>query len=257
MPSTAAVGAFNTVMSARAIRSVYQPIVTLGDGAVVGFEALARGPSGTLWTRPDALISYAAAVGRLPELDWICRAQACRGAMAAGLPSGMALFINIEPASSRTPCPADLAQVLTEAAGHLLIVAEVTERAIADDPTGLLAVIDELRRQANGIALDDVGAEPSSQAIMPLIDPDVIKLDRDVVQRPDTAWSATVVEAVRAQVDRTGAAILAEGIETAAHLTAAVKAGATFGQGYLFGRPGPLPRDLQPPRAGIPLRSGG
>jgi EAL domain-containing protein (putative c-di-GMP-specific phosphodiesterase class I) len=251
--STAAVAAFNTVMSARAIRSVYQPIVSLGDSEVVGFEALARGPAGTLWANPDALISYAAAIGRLPELDWICRAQACRGALAAGLPPQMPLFVNIEPASSRTRCPGDLAVVLREAAERLLMIAEVTERAVADDPEGLLAVIDELRRHANGIALDDVGAEPSSQALMPLVNPDVIKVDREVIHQPDTAWSTTVVDAVRAQADRTGAVILAEGIETAEHLTAAVKAGATLGQGYLFGRPAPLPRHLDPPRVVIPL----
>jgi len=217
------------------------------DGEIVGYEALARGPSGTAWTSPDTLIRYAAAVGRLPELDWICRARAFRGALDAHLPPAMPLFVNIEPASSRTRCPTDLAAVFDEATDRLLIIAEVTERAVADDPAGLLAALDDLRHHANGIALDDVGADPSSQALMPLINPDVIKLDREILHQPDAAWSGTVVEAVRAQSDRTGAVILAEGIETAAHLEAAVKAGFTLGQGYLFGRPG-RSRATSPPR---------
>jgi len=163
------VAAFNTVLAARAIHCVYQPIVDLDTVETVGFEALARGPSGTTWATPDALVSYAARVARLPELDWICRAAACRGALAADLPREMPLFVNVEPASSRTPCPPDLAKVIESAMDQLQVVIEVTERSVAADPAGLLAAAEQLRRQATRIALDDVGSDTASQAMMSLL----------------------------------------------------------------------------------------
>jgi EAL domain-containing protein (putative c-di-GMP-specific phosphodiesterase class I) len=240
--STVLVAAFNTVLSARAIRSVYQPVVALADGEVVGFEALARGPSGTVWTNPDALVSHADRVGRLPELDWICRAAAVRGALDAGLSPDMPLFVNIEPASARTRCPPDLAPVIDAGAAGLEIVAELTERSLAVDPAGLLRVVEQLRRDALRIALDDVGADPSSQALMPLLEPDVIKLDRTLVQHPHSPHAKVVLAAVAQQAERTGAVILAEGIETPENLAEARAMGATLGQGWLLGCPGPLPK---------------
>lgn len=249
------VAAFNTVLAARAIHCVYQPVVELHSEEIVGYEALARGPSGTSWFTPDALVSYAAQVGRLPELDWICRAAACRGALAAGMPPELPLFVNVEPASSRTQCPPDLVEVIQTAIDQLQLVAEVTERSIAHDPAGLLAAVEELRFYANRIALDDVGADAHSQAMMYVLRPDVIKLDRAIVKDHKTPAAAAVISAVQAEAKRTGAVILAEGIETAEDLIAAKSVGATFGQGFLLGRPAPLPDHIPPPRVTLPRLS--
>jgi EAL domain-containing protein (putative c-di-GMP-specific phosphodiesterase class I) len=239
------VAAFNTVLAARTIHCVYQPIVSLDSGEIVGYEALARGPAGTTWSTPEALVGYAERVGRLPELDWICRAAACRGALAADLPTDVPVFINVEPASSRTPCPRDLVDVIDRAVRQLQIVAEVTERSVASDPAGLLAAVEQLRNFSNRIALDDVGVDGASQAMMSLVRPDVIKLDRSIVDDHMAPAAAAVIGAVYAEAVRTGAVILAEGIETDRHLAVAKSIGATLGQGWLFGRPGPLPRHFK------------
>lgn len=244
-------------MTARAIHCVYQPVVDLHTEEVVGYEALARGPSGTSWSTPDALVNYAARVGRLPELDWICRAAACRGALDANMPPEVPLFINVEPASSRTRCPPDLIDVLQEAMDRLQIVAEVTERSVAHDPGGLLYAVEELRAAGNRIALDDVGAEAHSQAMMYVLRPDVIKLDRKIVKGHKTPETQTVIHAVHAEAKRTGALVLAEGIETVDDLAAARSVGATLGQGFLLGRPGPLPDRILPPRLTLPRLSTG
>ncbi len=250
--SPVVMAAFNTVMSARAIRSVYQPVVALDDGEVVAYEALARGPSGTIWRSPDSLLRYAGQIGRVPELDWICRAAAVQGAREAGLPSDMPLFVNIEPASARTHCPPDLWEIIDEGAGALQIVAELTERSLMADPAALLLVVERLRRDHLRIALDDVGADPSSQALMPLLQPDLIKLDRTVVRHPQAPQTKVLLDAVRKQAQRTGAAILAEGIETVEDLAQARAMGATLGQGWLFGYPGPLPRHIPTARTRLP-----
>jgi hypothetical protein len=155
----------------------------------------------------------------------------------------------------RTECPPDLLDVITRAAARLEIVVEVTERSVADDPAGLLAYVDRLRRDGLRVALDDVGTEAASQAMMPLIRPDVIKLAESLVHHPETRRSEAVIAAVRGEADRTGAIVVAEGIETSGHLAAARSAGAMLGQGWLFGRPGPLPSDRSPTRLSLPRTS--
>jgi hypothetical protein len=92
--------------------------------------------------------------------------------------------------------------------------------------------------------------------MMPLLRPDVIKLDRSVVQEPTSPAAIAVADAVRAEANRTGALILAEGIETDEHLAAASALGATLGQGWLLGRPDALPKRIRPPAMTLPrLRS--
>jgi EAL domain-containing protein (putative c-di-GMP-specific phosphodiesterase class I) len=219
------------------VRAVYQPIVDLASRRVVAHEALARGPEGTDLERPDLLFAAAAEAGRVAELDWACRAAALTGAREGGLRGDEALFINVEPRTLREPCPPHLQEVLDAAIGTHRVVMEITERALTADPAALLVAVNLARESGWGIALDDVGAEPASLALMPFLQPDVIKLDMRLVQAPDAA-TVEVVNAVRAQAERTGALVLAEGIETEEHLLAALAMGATLGQGWLFGRPG-------------------
>jgi hypothetical protein len=67
------------------VRAVYQPIVELDTGALVGFEALARGPEDSALQRPDMLFAAAREAGLVAELEWACRAAAVAGALQGGL----------------------------------------------------------------------------------------------------------------------------------------------------------------------------
>jgi hypothetical protein len=97
-----------------------------------------------------------------------------------------------------------------------------------------------MRERGCGIALDDVGAVPDSLALLPFVAPDVIKLDISLVQGWPSAEQARILTAVAAYAERSGATVLAEGIETQSHLEQARALGATLGQGWYFSRPGPL-----------------
>jgi EAL domain-containing protein (putative c-di-GMP-specific phosphodiesterase class I) len=227
---------------AAGVRSVYQPIVDLRSGTVVGYVALARGPAGGPLERPDLLVAAAREQGVTAELDWACRAAAFEGALAAGLSAPLTLFVNVEPDVVDVPCPARFLGTMARARHGVRAVFEVTERALADKPAELLRAVEDIRAQGWGIALDDVGADWRSLALMPFIRPDVIKLDMHLVQAPLDVDRALVAEAVRAYAASSGAQVVAEGIETDAHLQRALALGATFGQGWMFGRPGPLPR---------------
>ena len=104
------------------------------------------------------------------------------------------------------------------------------------------------------MALDDVGADHRSLALMPFVDPEVIKLDLRLVQDNPSPAIAAIVHAVNAESERSGAVLLAEGIETEEQLAVAPALGARYGQGWLFGRPGELPLDTVASRAPIAPR---
>ena len=222
---------FDQVLAGRTIHPVFQPIVCIDDGEIVGFEALARGPAGSPWAAPAALFAEAYCAGKASELDWVCRVAATRVFADAGMPESVAAALG----------------------RHRRVVLEITERCVAKDPAGMLAAVEDTRRDAIGVALDDVGIEPASVAMMPLIRPDVIKLDLTVIQGRTNRAVARIVNAVMAEAERTGAAILAEGIESDRQVRVAQTMGATLGQGWYFGTPNPSPAPPPAPRHPIDL----
>jgi len=151
---------FGRLLDARAVSVVFQPLVDLRDGAVLGYEALARGPAGSPLERPDALFAAAYRARRVPELDWACRAAAFRAVLESGLDASWSLFVNTEPVSLRTPCPDDLRSTVAAAEGRLRVVMEVTERAVAHDPAGLLAAVAGARRVAGASRSTTSGPNP-------------------------------------------------------------------------------------------------
>ncbi|RKS75460.1 PAS domain S-box-containing protein/diguanylate cyclase (GGDEF)-like protein [Motilibacter peucedani] len=224
------------VLGAGAVRSVFQPIVELDTGSVVAYEALARGPEGPL-ERPDVLFAAAREAGRLAELDELCRRTALRGAVAAGVVPPLTLFVNVEPEVLDTAPLDELLAIAADAPHGLQVMLEITERALAARPAELLATVTRLRAAGWRIALDDVGADDLSLAFMPLLRPDVVKLDLRLVQQRPGPAVAEIMNAVNAYAERTGALLLAEGIEDEGHLEMARALGARLGQGWMFGRP--------------------
>lgn len=225
----------------------YQPIVELETGDIFGYEALARDETGTF---PAAAFDAAREDGTLNTIDSECRVAAVQGALAAGLRPPAALFINHEPMALGVTPPAHLLRPLMKSTGALNVYAEITERAIADSPGRLITATRRLRALGLRIAIDDVGVDPRSLAMLPIIKPDVIKLDISLIQAKPDIESAAVMTAVRAHAKATGALVVAEGIETEQHLINARTLGATLGQGWLFGRPGALPK-------GRPIKTNG
>jgi len=244
MPSTGgANGTIESVLEHRMVHAVYQPIVDLESGVIVAVEALARGPEGTLKS-PQALFGAARRSGRLVDLERLCQETAVVAARQAQL--GLTLFLNIEPEAMGPDDGGILDRTVAILDGAPLVV-EITERALTSRPAELINFLQHARRLGCGIALDDVGIDPRSLALLPIVRPDVVKLDRSLIQSRVGPASAATITAVAAACERTGAIIVAEGIETERHRRVALAAGATLGQGYLLGRPGPLPHGLTGP----------
>ena len=229
------------VLGGAGLRALWQPVLDLDTMRPVAVEALARGPVGTRWEFPDALFGRAAALGRTGQLDASCRRTALRAAVAGGVTGPATLFLNAEPEGLGADPSAGVEAELAELARRgVRVVLEITERDLTRHPAELLCAVARVRARGWSIALDDVGAERASLALMPFLAPDIIKLDLRLIQARTTVEIAETVNAVLAQAERTGAVILAEGIETPEHLALARSMGATLGQGWLLGRPAPL-----------------
>ncbi|MGU3291948.1 EAL domain-containing protein [Williamsia sp. M5A3_1d] len=224
------------------VEPVFQPIVDLPTGSVVGYEALSRWPAEPDVT-PLELFDLARRSGRLAELDWACRRAAVVASLREQLVRPMSVFINVEPTALGTSptwhFPGDRFREITS--NDLQIIIELTERDVLANPAAVLATIDWARERDCGIALDDVGPNPESLALLPLILPDVVKLDRRIITDPTAPGSADTVSFVIDYAAATGAHILSEGIEDESDMAAARAVGATLGQGFLLGRPGEPP----------------
>lgn len=241
------------VLDTGAVQTVFQPVVHLRSGEVVGFEALSRGPAGTELESPLALIAAAQDCGRLADLDWLCRAAAVQAAAAGGLPSNLSWFVNVDPAGLEQDCPPHLRSVFGSARDRVRLILEVVEREVTCNVTRLIHATGRARRNAWGVATDDLGEQAAALAFLPFFRPDVVKLDMSLLRGMPNAEVAAVTAAVRAYADSADAVVLAEGIETEEQRRLAAVVGATYGQGYLFGTPGLLPRHLLAPERPIPL----
>jgi EAL domain-containing protein (putative c-di-GMP-specific phosphodiesterase class I)/DNA-binding response OmpR family regulator len=221
----------NAIMASNAFTIVFQPLVDLQSGTVVGFEALTRFADGT---RPDRRFADADAVGLGGELQTATLAAAV--AAANGLSADAFISLNVSPdfvlAGDR------LARLLEGCA--VPIVIEITEHMPVADYGLLRAALDRLRPLVR-FAIDDAGAGYSSFRHIIELRPDFVKLDIALVRsiEGDPARQAFVAGMVYF-VLRTGCTLIAEGIETQAERDVLEALAVDLGQGFLFGRPGPI-----------------
>ena len=218
--------------------SAYQPIVTLADRSVVAHEALLRGLVDGREVGGGDLFFVAESAGWLARLDRIGREAAIEGA----LPwiGDQDLFINFNPTSIYR---AQVCLASTEQVAHASglaprqLVFEVVESHAIADRGHLVTVLDHYRSLGWRVALDDVGAGYSSLSLLAAVRPEVVKLDKGLVQGLPDEGARTVLKAVTDLAHQLGAVVVAEGIETEQLAEEVAALGADLGQGWLFGRP--------------------
>ena len=240
------------VVKHRYVDCEFQPIVRLDRRDVVGYEALARGPEGTPWQHPEVMFAAAEEAGLTWELDLTAHAAAFTAVARADLPASTSLFINADPSSLGKVVPEDLGRALVAAHPRVQVFMELSERALCTDAGSTLANVNKARSSGWGLSLDNVGVTLESLAMLPFVRPDVVKIDVSLVHQETHRHAARVVDAITAHAQRSGASIMALGIETEAHARTARALGATLGQGFLFGRPGPLPKYPKTPAVPVP-----
>ncbi|MFD0673473.1 EAL domain-containing protein [Cohnella sp. GCM10027633] len=235
------------------IRSVYQPIVRLGDGRVFGYEALTRCPQDSLFDGPLSLFRFAEERGQAFALDRLAREKAIRHCPPLG--PMQKIFINVTMGIMNDPhfVSGQTIRWLTERGLHPgQVVFELTERSSIDDFDAAKKILAHYRSQGYEIAIDDAGAGYSSLQSIVELNPDYIKIDRSLVRDADKDdmkkhMLRTFVRFAKKMNIRT----VAEGIERPEEMRLLRAMGFDFGQGYWIGRPSEQP--VNEKSAGLPI----
>ena len=218
------------------LRVVFQPVVHLASRAVIGYEALTRGPRGTDLESPTALFAAARAARRVTELDWRCRLGIFDRALGEGLHPPWTLVINAEPETLTAPAPEAAEDLVRRAERDLSVVVDLPQQALVADPARLVAGADRIRSLGWRIAVQNLALDDASLGLIGLLAPDVIRLDLHALRRLSARRRAAVVASVTAEVERSGASLLAERVETEEDLAFVEHLGCEYAQGFLFGR---------------------
>jgi EAL domain-containing protein (putative c-di-GMP-specific phosphodiesterase class I) len=212
-------------------RLVFQPIVDLHGGDIVGYETLSRFVS-PLSAAPDRWFAAAnrLGVGAQLQVDVMRRGID----LLPTLPDGTFLTVNLDPRLVTAP---EIAELLTGERLDRLVI-ELTGQAVARDVRRMLTLLDHARERGAVVAMDEAGAGYTSLENLTTIRPELVKLDRSLVIELDRdVVRRSLVGMLCAFVARMGGRVLAEGLEDASELDACIDLGVTLGQGWLLGRP--------------------
>jgi diguanylate cyclase (GGDEF)-like protein len=231
------------VTTDRLLRPVYQPIIDLSNGRVLGFEGLSRPSAESGFADPGSMFTAAEAVGRTVELDLACLHAVVAGARS--MPADQLLTINVSPRTIEAPhftSDALLAILSRYGISPLRVVVELTEREKVEDVSRLQSSLRALQIAGVRIAADDVGAGNAGLRLLSQFRFDIVKIDLSLVQEgAERDSSRAVLRSLRDLASRWGASVIAEGLETVSQLRTVRDLGLTAGQGYLLGRPVPYP----------------
>jgi len=219
------------IIANAAFESVFQPIVDLENGAVIGYEGLTRFNDGV---SPEVRFAEATAIGLGPELE----AATLRASLTAAksLPGSASLNLNVSPALIMERQPL---QQLVRDAGRPIVL-EVTEHAQIADYEAFRASFATLHPKME-LAVDDAGAGFASLRHILELRPAFVKLDRSLIAglESDEARQAMIV-GLGHFARSVGCRLIAEGIETEAELEVLRTLEIRLAQGFLLGRPGPV-----------------
>ena len=253
-PPQAAVSAAQIIES-DGIATFFQPILSARQRSVVGAEALSRGLVGVeALSRhelakkggagelipPKILFSMAAEEGLTAQMERLCRMTAVRTFAHLERHAELILFLNVDAQASEMD-PGWLEDLLKQMSAERLnprnVAIEILESAF-DDTARLRQLMDRIRSHGFLLVLDDVGTGYSNLDRVPVVKPDVLKLDRSMVAGIESDYHRqetfkSLVQLCR----RIGALVVAEGIETQQQAITSLELGADLLQGFFLGRP--------------------
>ncbi|MEN8162688.1 MAG: trimethylamine methyltransferase family protein [Acidobacteriota bacterium] len=221
----------------------YQPIVDIGNGRLVGFEALLR------WRRPGhgvvfpgEFLSHARNGGFSIGIgDWVVR-QACEQAglwQKVSTNGPVSVSVNL---FSQQVSDERLVDLVRDSLGEAsldpgLLHLEITEDVLIDAPDSAISVLSELRNEGLRVLLDDFGTGYSSLTYLQRFPIDGLKIDRSFVSgmmaKPE---SAKIVESIILLAKSLDKDVIAEGVETGDTMMKLRDLGCRFSQGFFFGR---------------------
>jgi EAL domain-containing protein (putative c-di-GMP-specific phosphodiesterase class I) len=223
----------DAVIARGGLYAEFQPVIDLARASVVGYEALARFDAPV--RSPLPWFGAAREHGRLDQLEAVALRRSLEA--HATLPTNTFLTVNVSPALVDRPA---LREVWADFPALGGVIVELTEHERIDSYVTLEPALDRLRSAGALLAIDDAGAGYSGLQHVLALRPDVIKLDRALVEGLDRDEAKrALVEMLGTLAGRLDAWLLAEGIETGEELDALIGLGVPLAQGYFLARPGP------------------
>ena len=218
-------------------KMAFQPIVDLGAGRVWGYEALVRGPNG------ESAYSVLSQLSddQLYRFDQAARVLAIETAGQLFDDPSARLSINFMPNAVYEPracIQKSLAAAKRASFPTRNLMFEFTENERVADPAHLESIVRAYKELGFWTALDDFGAGYAGLNLLARLQPDLIKLDMELLRNIEASQAKQVIVAGMAGIARQlGIHVLAEGVETEAELTVLRAAGITLFQGYYFAKP--------------------
>jgi EAL domain-containing protein (putative c-di-GMP-specific phosphodiesterase class I)/AmiR/NasT family two-component response regulator len=229
------------VISGGEIRMVFQPVLDLATGELVGVEALSRFPADPS-RGPDRWFAAAGQAGLGVDLE-LCAVDAALGALPQ-LPDDAFLAVNVSPATLVTDRVGD---VVSRGVAPRVVI-ELTEHVPVEDYDTVNAAAERLRAHGARVAVDDTGAGYAGFRHLISLKPDIVKLDICLTRGIDHDPGRRALTSALVQFTQdTGATLIAEGIETDAELSTLHQLHVDWAQGYRLGRPQPLADVLAQP----------
>jgi len=225
---------------------VYQPIVRLPRGQVVGMEALVRWSHPTQGVIPPAkFIPLAEESGLISAIgDWVL--EEAVGQLAAWrrqMPEMADLYMSVNLSGAQLHDDDIVKRVAEVLQIHRLdgesLCLELTESVVMEDPAAAAMILGGLRELGVRIAIDDFGSEYSSLAYLKRFPTTILKIDKsfiDSLSKADAA-DATLIATIVAMAQALGIGTIAEGVETPVQAARLTELGCDVVQGYLFSRP--------------------
>ncbi len=228
-----------TILSIGAINTVYQPIISLENGSVLGYEALSRIALPECELSIEELFQLASHQYKLWELERLCRAKALEN--ASHKPYHAKLFINVDPNIIHDP------EVFAGFTREKLqqyglrpddIIFEITEKSAISNMDTFTAAITHYQSQQFKIAIDDFGSGYSGMNRVCAFSPNFLKIDMQLIRNIDSdTVKKSAVAAIVKFCKESGIATIAEGIETEGELKTLIDLNIDYGQGYYLARP--------------------
>jgi len=225
----------DTLRSGSCFHSVKQAIVDLRNEKTIGYEFLAR-TNIAGFEMPGEFFNFSMENNILSVVDQRCLESALTA--ARGVRPVSEKHVNLFPSTMAELQPEQFSRLFPPVSLCGAYCVEVSEQQILGDPSYLIHVVQELKRRKIGVAIDDVGFGRSCLESLIILQPDVIKIDKRLVQNISHDKSQKeMLRRLLAVVESLKAKIIAEGVETREDLETLKELGVSYGQGFLWGQP--------------------
>lgn len=232
----------NNIIINKCLKTVFQPIISITNGSILGYEALSRITCDSAFMNIEELFKAAEEYNRLWELELLCRTTALENAYKFMMPPyNKKLFINVNPNIMHDKkFEAGFTKEFLRQYKILSnnVIFEITERNVIEDMAGFKSTICHYKSQEYKIAIDDAGAGYSGLNLISDVNPNYVKLDMMLIRGIDTErLKYALVKGMVEFSQVSNVMLIAEGVETYEELKTLVNLGIQYAQGYFIQKP--------------------